>query len=62
MGLGADKTSYLIGGMVVTYLPMCMILPRFCETFPRKLQMIISLVGSGFTMILLGPSYTLGLP
>ena len=37
MGLSADKTVYLISGMVVTYLPMCMILPRFCETFPRKL-------------------------
>ena len=37
MGLSADKTNYLLLGMVVTYLPMCMILPRFCETFPRKL-------------------------
>jgi hypothetical protein len=37
MGLDEDKTNYLLAGMVVTYLPMCCILPRCCETFPRKI-------------------------
>ena len=37
MGLEPDKINYLLIGMVVTYLPMCLIYPKFCTKIPRKL-------------------------
>ena len=42
-------------------MPMCLILPRFCEhSFPKKLQFVIAMIGYGFTCFLLGPSNMLG--
>jgi len=37
MGLEPDKINYLLIGMVVTYLPMCLIYPKCCTKIPRKL-------------------------
>jgi hypothetical protein len=37
MGLATDKINYLMIGMVVAYLPMCVLYPRCFAFFPRKL-------------------------
>lgn len=61
LGLDENNVGYIMSLQNLTYLPMCLILPRFCESsFPKKLQFVIAMIGYGFTAFLLGPSDILG--
>lgn len=63
LGLPESDVGYVMALQNVTYLPMCLILPRFCESaFPKKLQFVIAMLGYGLTCFLLGPSNILGIP
>lgn len=59
--LPENDVGYIMALQNLTYMPMCIILPRFCEhSFPKKLQFVIAMIGYGFTCFLLGPSAVLG--
>lgn len=62
-GFDKDQVGYVMAIQQVTYLPMCLILPHFCETaFPRKLQFVIAMFGFAICCFMMGPSSMLNFP
>ena len=59
MGIKDDMMGYVFASVVITYLPLCVIFPIFCETFPRKLMFVIAMTGFGIAALLMGPSLML---
>lgn len=62
-GFNDEDVGYVMAIQQVTYLPMCLILPHFCETsFPRKLQFVIAMFGFSISCFMMGPSEILNFP
>lgn len=62
LGFNPDYLGYVIGSQSFVYLVGCLLLPYTCESSPRKLQFVLSILGFGFSCFLMGPSAVLDLP
>ena len=62
LGLDESYVGYVYGSQSVTYLLACILLPYTCEESPRKLQFVVSILGMGVCMLMMGPSELLNLP
>lgn len=62
-GFEESQVGYVMALQYITYLPMCLIMPHYCErSFPRKLQFVIAMFGFGLCCFMMGPSQLLYFP
>lgn len=62
MGFAEDNVGFVLGGQSFIYLVTCLLYPYTCETIPRKLMFVVSILGMTVCMLMMGPSSTVGLP
>ena len=62
LGLESQYVGYAYGAQSATYLIGAILLPYTCEHLSRKVMFVLSILGFGADMFLLGPSQVLNLP
>jgi MFS family permease len=56
LGFSVSDSGYIMSANSITYLIACLIFPYLCEQSPRKLQFVLSILGSVVSLFMMGPS------